>query len=485
VTTRESRDSVEGERASKPKGEREGHWAHQREDPEVRSDPVRARGQSSTRQSSWGGSHGAEGVKAEKVLERVYDWGRLRLAWKQVEKNAGAAGIDKMTVEAFKEREGDLLRKIQEKLKAGIYRFQPVRRVLIEKEGTSKKRKLGIPTVIDRIVSQSIHLVLAEIFESGFTASNHGFRRGKSQHQAIRHIQQAVREGREWGVSIDLDKFFDEIPHGLMLRLLRRKIGDERFITLIARALKAGVIVAGRYEKTDKGCPQGSPMSPILSNIVLNELDQELERRGHRYGRWADDFIILVKSERAGTRVMGSITRYLEEELGLPVNKEKSKVAPIKDVEFLGFQILRGKLRVSNGAREKFKRKVKGLTKRNNPLSMRQIILALNRYLAGWVNYFCVQEFRQLFRQLDEWVRKRLRSIQLKKWKSPVKFQRVMIRAGYKPAEAKRTWVKMDRWQSVERQEVFFTLNLGWFKRQGLIFLHEYTNRALELPFTY
>jgi group II intron reverse transcriptase/maturase len=475
---------VEGERARKPNGEREGGRAHQREVPEVRSDPVRAEGRSSTRQSSWGDSHGAEGVKAERVMERVYDWGRLRMAWKQVEKNAGAAGIDKMTVEAFKKRENTLLREIQEKLKAGIYRFQPARRALIEKEGTQKKRKLGIPTVMDRIVSQSSHLVLHGIFDPEFTSSNFGFRRGKSQHGAIRHVQQVVKEGREWCVSIDLESFFDEIPHGLILRLLRGKIRDERFITLIARALKAGVMVEGRYEKTVKGCPQGSPMSPILSNIVLNELDQELEKRGHKYGRWADDFIIVVKTERAGTRVMGSITRYLEGGLGLRVNREKSKVAPVKEVGFLGFQILRGKLRVSNGAREKFKRKVRELTKRNNPLSMRQVILALNEYLAGWVNYFRIQEFRQLFRQLDEWVRSRVRSIQLKKWKNPVKFQRIMIRTGYKPAEARKTWVKMNRWQSVTREEVLFTLNLKWFKRQGLIFLNEYTNRALELQFT-
>jgi hypothetical protein len=181
---------------------------------------------------------------------------------------------------------------------------------------------------------------------------------------------------------------------------------------------------------------------------------------------------------------MESITQYLEGGLGLPVNKEKSKVAPIKDVGFLGFQILRGKLRVSNGAREKFKRKVRELTKRNNPLSMRQVILALNKYLAGWVEYFRIQEFRQLFRHLDEWVRSRLRSTQLKKWKNPVKFQRIMIRAGYKTAEARKTWVKMDRWQSVDRKEVLFTLNLKWFKRQGLIFLNDYTNQALELQFT-
>jgi len=182
---------------------------------------------------------------------------------------------------------------------------------------------------------------------------------------------------------------------------------------------------------------------------------------------------------------MESVTRYLEGGFGLPVNKEKSKVAPIKEVGFLGFQILRGKLRVSNQARDKFKKKVREMTKRNNPLSMRQIILMVNKYLAGWVAYFSIQEFRQIFRHLDEWIRSRLRSIQLKKWKKPAKFQRMMIRAGYTPAEARKTWVKMDRWQSVERKEVIFTLNLEWFKRQGLMFLHAYTNRALELSFTY
>jgi hypothetical protein len=182
---------------------------------------------------------------------------------------------------------------------------------------------------------------------------------------------------------------------------------------------------------------------------------------------------------------MESITRYLEGGLGLPVNKEKSKVALIKDVGFLGFQILRSKLRVGNQAREKFKRKVREMTKRNNPLSMRQVIQTLNEYLAGWGAYFCIQEFRQIFRHLDEWIRSRIRSIQLKKWKTPVKFQRIMIRTGYKPAEARKTWVKMDRWQSVERKEILFTLNLGWFKRQELMFLNDYTNRALELPFAY
>lgn len=242
-------------------------------------------------------------------------------------------------------------------------------------------------------------------------------------------------------------------------------------------------MVEGVLEKTSKGCPQGSPLSPILSNIVLNELDQELERRQHRYSRWADDFLILTRSERAARRVMQSITGYLEDRLGLAVNRDKSRVAPVKDVEFLGFQILRGKLRIGNKARAKFKKKVRELTRRNNPLSMHQITHNLNVYLRGWVAYFRIQEFRQIFRQLDEFIRNRLRSMQLKKWKKPRKFQRMMIRAGHDPKIAARTWVKMRHWQSVSRRCVRFTLNLEWFRRQGLLALDAYTRRNLELRF--
>ena len=420
-------------------------------------------------------------MKHKEVLARVYNPGRLRMAWQQVRKNAGAAGIDKMTVEAFERREDELLKLIRDKLKAGTYRFKPARRALIPKEGSSKKRKLGIPVVMDRIVSQSMNLVFEGIFDLAFTESNFGFRRGRSQHRAIKHVQAIVLEGYEWCASIDLKSFFDEIPHALILKLIRRKIADEGLVTLIARALKAGVIVEGRMEKTTKGCPQGSPVSPILSNIVLNELDQELERRGHRYCRWADDFLILLKSERAAKRVMDGIVKYLEEELNLPVNKEKSGVSEIKRVPFLGFQILRGKIRVSNKSRIKFKGKIRELTRRNNPRSMHQNIQELNKYLHGWVAYFGIQEFKKVFGDLDGWIRSRLRSMQLKKWKNPYKFQRIMINSGFKPQDAHRAWIRMNKWQSVHRRAVRFVMNLKWFRKQGLIFLNDFTKRSLEL----
>ena len=419
-------------------------------------------------------------MKQENVLERVYNLGRLRMAWRQVRKNAGAAGIDRMTVEEFERREDELLKLIHDKLETGTYRFKPARRKLIPKKGSSKKRKLGIPVVMDRIVSQSMNLAFEGIYAPGFTESNFGFRRGRSQHGAIKHVQRVVVDGYDWCASIDLKSFFDEIPHDLILKLIRGQIADEGLVTLVARALKAGVMVEGKLEKTTKGCPQGSPVSPMLSNIVLNELDHELEKRGHRYCRWADDFLILLKSERAAMRVMDGIVKYLEEELHLPVNTEKSEVARVKDVTFLGFQILRGKIRVSNDARVRFKDKIRELTRRNNPLSMYQNIQELNKYLQGWVAYFGIQEFKTLFGGFDGWIRSRLRSMQLKKWKNPRKFQRIMIKSGFKPQEAHKTWIKMNKWQSLNRTVVRFTMNIKWFKEQGLIFLSDFTRKPLE-----
>jgi RNA-directed DNA polymerase len=416
-------------------------------------------------------------------MERVYDRGRLHRAWLSVQSNAGAAGIDQVTVAAFAERAEEHLDRIHEKLHTGIYRFKPVRSVAIPKPGSSKKRRLGIPVVMDRIVSHSLHTVLDELWEGDFTASNFGFRRGKSQHQAIEHLRQAVEDGYPWCASIDLQGFFDEIPHDLILRLIRRKMRDERVVTLIARALKAGVQVDGKIEKTTKGCPQGAPVSPTLSNIVLNELDQELERRGHRYVRWADDFVILLRSERAAWRVMESTTHFLEETLGLPVNRDKSQVARVGDVAFLGFQIFRKKIRIGPQARKRVKDRVRQLTRRNNGQSMARNIQDLSEYLRGWVGYFRIQEFRQIFKDLDGFIRSRLRSMQLKKWKKPKKFQRMMILAGYPVEEAKRTWVKMDRWQSVARRPVRFVLNLKWFRRWGLLFLDDFTQQTLKLTF--
>jgi group II intron reverse transcriptase/maturase len=413
--------------------------------------------------------------KEQKVLERVYEPRRLLEAWRQVKANAGAAGVDQMTVAEFERRKEELFPLIRNKLLAGKYRFKPARRVLIPKEGSPGKfRNLGIPVVMDRIVAQSMHTVFEEIFDPGFTPSNYGFRRGRSQHEAIRTVREKVKQGYRWCAAVDLKSYFDEIPHDLIFKLLRRRIADERLLTLVARGLKAGVIVEGKLEKTTKGVPQGSPFSPMLSNIVLNEMDHELENRGLFHARWADDFIILVKSERSAQRVMQRITDYLERTLGLPVNREKSEVALMREVTFLGFRIFGHKIQVSEQAVVKLKRRVRELTHRNNPKSMERIIEELNRYLRGWASYFRVQEFKTLFGSLDDWVRARLRSMQLAKWKKPKKFQRAMIHAGIPVWRARRIWVAMRSWQSASRREVLRVLDLDWFRSLGLVFLQDY-----------
>jgi RNA-directed DNA polymerase len=415
-------------------------------------------------------------MKVEQLMAKVYDPRQLQAAWRRVKSNAGAAGVDQMSVEDFACRESELLTRIHDKLESGKYRFQPAMRVLIPKPGTTKKRKLGIPVVMDRVVGVSMKEVLEGIFDSEFTESNFGYRHGKSQHQAIHHLQSHVQEGKEWAVAVDLKAFFDEIPHNLIMKLIRRKVADEGFLTLVARVLKAGVMIDGKLVKTTKGCPQGSPLSPILSNIVLNEMDHQLEDRNLSYCRWADDFVIVVKSERAAHRVMEGTVRFLEEDLGLMVNREKSRVAPIKEITFLAFQLHQGKIRVSAQARDRFKKKIRDLTHRNNPLSMYQVVYQLNQYLRGWVGYFGIQEFQSLFRDFDRWIRNRLRSTQLKKWKKPKKLQRVLINLGCDPRIALKTWVKMDRWKSIKRREIRTYLGLEWFRRLGVIFLHDYTS---------
>ena len=417
----------------------------------------------------------SENEKVTEVLERVYKPRRLLEAWRQVKKNAGAAGIDHMSVTEFEARKGELLRLTRNGLRAGTYRFKPARRVLIPKPGKPGKfRKLGIPVVMDRVVGQSMHVVLGEIFDPLFTRSNFGFRPNKSQHQAIKYVRGLVVKGYRWCAAIDLKSFFDEIPHELVFKLLRRRIADERLLTLVARALKSGVVVEGKFERTTKGVPQGSPLSPILSNVVLNEMDHELERRGLKYARWADDFVLLARSRRAAQRAMDNVSAYLENVLGLPVNRDKSVVAKMSEVTFLGFRILRRKIRVSPEAVEKFKHQVRELTHRNNPLSMHAAIQKLSRYLRGWAAYFRVQEFK-LLGQIDPWIRRRLRSMQLAKWKKPRKFQRLMISAGFSPGEARGTWVAMRAWRSSRRKEVQIVLDSRWFRKMGLVFLSDYT----------
>jgi RNA-directed DNA polymerase len=454
------------------------------ERPGVNSHPVPAQTRAQEGSNSINGSLGERGTKEERVMERVYEPERLRTAWRQIRSNAGAAGIDGVTVKAFEAQEGRYLKLVNQKLGMGHYRFKPARRVLIEKPGSDKKRPLGIPVVMDRVVSQSVAMVLEGIFDKEFTASNFGYRRGKSQHQAVRYMKETIDQGYLWSVSLDLKSFFDEIPHGLILKLIRRRIYDEKLVTLIARALKAGVIIDGMFMKTEKGSPQGSPLSPMLSNIVLNEVDHEIERRGHKYVRWADDMIIFVKSQRAAYRVMETMIRYIEQ-MGLPVNREKSRVESSDKATFCGLRVRRGKISMSKKSVKTFKIHVRERTKRENGQPMKAVVEDLNEYLRGWIGYFQIQEHRKPLKELDMFIRNRLRSMQLKKWKNPVKFRRMMRRMGRPEEEVSRTWVQMDKWSSVKRQAVRFTLNNVWFRRLRVVFLEDFVNRNLEFKFSH
>ena len=288
----------------------------------------------------------------------------LRNAWKRVKANKGAPGIDGIAIEDFPAHLRAHWGDIRRQLETGRYRPQAVRRVEIPKDDGGK-RLLGIPTVMDRVIQQAIAQVLTPIFEPGFSESSFGFRPGRNAHQAIRQVQDYVKEGYRIAVDIDLAKFFDTVNHDVLMNLLARTIRDKRLLSLIGRYLRAGVLVGEHIEPSAIGPPQGGPLSPLLANILLNELDHELEGRGHRFARYADDMVILVKSQRAGERVMQSLTRYLEGRLKLKLNPAKSKVARMSECGFLGFTINRGKIRWLDKKLAAFKHRVKELTGRS------------------------------------------------------------------------------------------------------------------------
>jgi len=365
----------------------------------------------------------------EHLLERIFSRENLITAWKRVKANKGAPGIDGMTIEAFPAFARARWEQIRESLMAGTYKPSPVRRVEIPKP-TGGTRPLGIPTVLDRLIQQAIAQVLGPIFEPTFSASSFGFRPGRSGHDALYRLRGFIRKGYRTAVDMDLSKFFDSVQGDVLMHRLARKVRDKRVLRLIGKYLRAGVVVKGRLQATPIGVPQGGPLSPLLSNVVLDDLDKELEKRGHRFARYADDFIILVKSQRAGERVSQSVQRFLERSLKLKINQEKSRVVPTNEATFLGFTFRGTKICWSDKAFREFKRRVKLLTGRSWFVSMDYRLNKLAQYLRGWMNYFGISEYYRPIPEIDHWLRRRLRMCYWKQWRRTRTKVRELLKLG-------------------------------------------------------
>ncbi|MNJ40426.1 Group II intron-encoded protein LtrA [compost metagenome] len=363
-----------------------------------------------------------DGVK--NLLERILDRDNLNRAYKQVKSNHGAPGVDGMTVEAalpwLQEHRDELLQSIRE----GSYKPSPVRRKEIPKPDGSGVRKLGIPTVVDRVIQQAIAQQLQPIFERIFSDGSYGYRPGRSAQQAIRKVKAYAEQGYGHAAEIDLSKYFDTLNHELLLNLLRKQIQDKRVIDLIKKYLKSGVMENGVRHATEEGSPQGGPLSPLLANIYLNEFDQEMASRGVKIIRYADDIVVLAKSKRAATRLLESSRTYLEKKLKLQMNMQKSKIVSVvaqKHFKFLGFAL--GKngngvyIRVHRQSLAKAKKKLKELTKRSQGRSARQVMEKVKAYIRGWIGYFYVADMKRILQNWNEWLRRRIRMYIWKQWK--------------------------------------------------------------------
>jgi len=409
----------------------------------------------------------------DELLEQVLDRENLRKAWKRVKANKGAAGVDGMSISDAFEFIRQNWEGICSSLESGRYKPMPVRRVWIEKSDGGR-RPLGIPTVLDRMIQQAIAQVLMPIFDPHFSESSHGFRPGRSAHDAVRQVKKLFRSYHPIAVDADLSKFFDTVNHNLLMRCVAKRVKDQRVLKLIRKYLQAEVIVDGQSEQVRMGVPQGGPLSPLLANILLDELDKELEKRGHKFVRYADDFIIMVKSKAAGERVFSSIRKFLERELKLEFNETKSKVARLDECTFLGFSIIRGKIRWSQKSEKEFKRRIKELTGRSWGVSMAYRLKKLREYMRGWIGYFGLSEYYKPIPPLDQWIRRRLRMCYWKMWKRPKKRFKELRKLGLDDGQIKRVVSSRKGYWKLSRT---LATNMGmgnaWLEKQGLISLKE------------
>jgi RNA-directed DNA polymerase len=378
--------------------------------------------------------------EATKLMEQVVGYENVRNAFRRVKSNKGAAGIDGMTVEGL----GPYLKgdwgRIRQELLSGEYVPQPVRRVDIPKRGGKGTRMLGIPTVVDRFIQQAVLQVLSPIFDPMFSEASYGFRPGRSQHQAIKAAQKHVEAGNRWVVDMDLEKFFDRVNHDVLMSRVARRVKDKRLLKLIRNFLEAGIMYEGIVQDHEEGTPQGGPLSPLLSNILLDDLDKELERRGHAFCRFADDSNIYVRSRAAGERVMESITRFLAERLRLTVNQAKSAVDRPWKRKFLGYSLTshyKPKLKVSWESVKRLKEELRGIFRRGRGRRLSGVIAEITERITGWANYYKLSQVKGIFEELDQWIRRKLRCILWRQWKRRRTRAKRMIQLGL---ERERAW---------------------------------------------
>ena len=359
--------------------------------------------------------------QTDNLMEQILHKDNLNKAYKKVKSNKGAGGVDGMSVDELLGFLRDNQKQLIQQIKDGKYKPNPVRRVEIPKETKGEFRKLGVPTVVDRVFQQAITQVLSPIYEKQFSENSFGFRPNRGAHDALKQCQTNVNDGYVYVVDMDLEKFFDTVSQSKLIEVLSRTIKDGRVISLIHKYLNAGVISRGMFEKTAVGMPQGGPLSPLLSNIMLNEMDKELTRRGHRFVRYADDCMIFCKSRKSAERTLENIVPYIEGKLFLKVNRTKTSVAYISKVKYLGYSFYRYKgkcrFRVHPKSVEKMKNKIRELTDRSNGWGNEYRALKLTQFIRGWVNYFGKADMKSLLRSNDEWLRHRIRAIYWKQWK--------------------------------------------------------------------
>jgi RNA-directed DNA polymerase len=407
------------------------------------------------------------------LMEQVCDPMNIVRAYRRVRSNKGSPGVDGMTVHDL----ADWLREHQAALTAslldGSYRPHPVRGVQIPKPGGGQ-RQLGIPVAVDRLVQQMILQVLNPILDPTFSNSSYGFRPGRSPHMALEQARKYVaQEGREFVVDLDLEKFFDRVQHDILMSRVARRIGDKRLLRIIRRFLQAGLMQDGVCVARDEGTPQGGPLSPLLANLLLDDLDQLLDSRGHRFCRYADDCNIYVRSLAAGQRVMDSVTRFLEEKLQLRVNRDKSAVAPVGERKFLGHRLIsNGKLGISPKSVKRAKEKIREITRRNRGVKFAQVIKELNSFLKGWINFYRFAHCRVDLVNLDCWIRRKLRCYRLKQCKTGKGLVRFLKHLGLSLAPALRMAASGKGWWRLSlTKSAHQTMSAKWFVTQGLVSL--------------